>query len=264
MKYAIVEEITDRKQFWAYQPWLKKGAKFFKSFQEVPNDYIVVANYPAWLDPLKLWANAGGKFIEIEWGYWGERPSVGKARIFTRRVSYCHSHNINMKKVPYSRLHTLTPKPEDWKKERGDILLCIEPHSDWVFQRTGMTFPQWKENFLSKILSYWDGPILWREKRGGAKANRFSSYIEDLKTVHAVVGERTMACVEAVMLGYPAYTVDVSAVTPLMGNDLSLLKNPLFPDRADWFEHIAWSQFHRHEFDDGTKVADMVEIYQMN
>lgn len=263
-KYAVVEEIVEKKKFWIYQPWLKKGAKIFKTFKDVPDDFIVVAHYPAWMEPLKSWGDTGKKFIEIEWGYWGERPLIGKkARIQMYRVSYNHSHNINMKPVPYSRLHTLIPKPNDWKLIRGDSLLLIEPSPEWIKIRTGLNFDDWKKSFLSKIIPYWDGPIRWREKRGGAKANRFETLMKDINESHAVIGERTMACVEAVMLGCPAYTVDYSAVSTLMGTDLSVLKNPILPDRTDWFEHIAWSQFHRTEFDKGTDVADMVEQYQI-
>ena len=264
-KYAIVKEIVEKKQFWVYQPWIKKGAVMFDTFSDVPEDFIVVAHYPAWLEPLKTWNESGKKFIEIEWGYWGERPLESKkSRIQVYRVSYCHSHNIRMKSVPFSRINTLKPIPSPWKTKRGDILTLIEPSPEWVTKRTGLSFDQWKQNLLDKVSPFWNGPIYWREKRSGASTHRVFSFREDIEKSFAVVGERTMACVEAVMLGCPAYTIDVSAVTPLMGNDLSQLKNPILPDRSQWFEHIAWSQFHRTEFDIGTSVADMVELYQIN
>lgn len=263
LKYAIVEEILEKKKLWIYNPWILKGAKFFSSFSQVPSDFIIVAHYPAWLEPLKTWKDQGKKFIELEWGYWGEKSEGTKSRIMTYRASYCHSHNIRMKSVPYSRINTLKPSPHAWRQQRGDTLLLIEPHPEWIVKRTGLTFSQWKEGMLAKVLPHWSGPIRWREKRGGAKKNRTESFINDLSTSYAVVGERTMACVEAVMYGVPAYTVDYSAVTPLMGSDLSVLKNPILPDRTQWFEHIAWSQFHRTEFDQGTLVADSVELYQI-
>lgn len=118
--------------------------------------------------------------------------------------------------------------------------------------------------YVKKIEPFWNGPIKWRRKQGVKKGARYNSFREDLKGCWAVVGERTMACTEAVMLGYPAYTVDVSAVTPLMGNDLSVLKDPILPDRSEWLEHIAWSQFHESEFNNGAEVALMVEEYQIN
>jgi len=263
-KYAIVESILDKKNLWIYNPWIAKGALFFKTFDQVPKDYIVVAHYPCWLEPLKEWADQGMKFIEIEWGYWGERPAQGKARINTRRVSYCHSHNIKMKSTPYARSNLLKPEISPWKKNRGDYLLLIEPNPEWVTKRTGLEFNKWKHRFLDTISPYWSGPMRWREKRGGAKAGRFDSFKRDLEGCFAVIGERTMACAEAILLGYPAYTIDESIVTPLMGNDLSVLLDPVLPDRSNWLEHVAWSQFHITEFSKGSSVADMVEQYQIN
>jgi len=263
-KYAIVESILDKKSFWIYQPWIAKNAVLFKTFDHVPKDHIVVAHYPCWLEPLKKWADKGMKFIEIEWGYWGERPTQGKARINTRRVSYCHSHNIKMKPTPYLRSNLLKPEIYPWKESRGDYLLLIEPNPEWVTKRTGLEFGEWKKKFLDTISSHWTGPIRWRQKRSGAKQGRFDSFKRDLEGCFAVVGERTMACAEAVMLGYPAYTIDDSIVTPLMGKDLRALSNPILPDRSQWADHVAWSQFFVNEFSQGTLVADLVENYQIN
>jgi hypothetical protein len=95
---------------------------------------------------------------------------------------------------------------------------------------------------------------------GGAKPTRWSSYVEQLQAAHAVVGERTMACVEACLLGVPAYTTDASMTTLLMG-DISNLAAPQFPDRSAWWEHICWSQFNRAEFETAGP-ADLTELYQ--
>lgn len=264
--YAIVPELSPYKLKWLLQPWVHRGAVSFQSIDQVPKDFIILSVMnPPWLSPLKNWVDTGGKFIEIEWGYWGERPLENKkSRIQVFRVSYCHSHNIHMKPVPFSRINTLTPTPADWKKQRGNILTLIEPSPEWVEKRTGVQFDQWRQNLENKVREHWDGLIYWREKRSGASTHRFYTFIQDVNNSFAVVGERTMACVEAVMLGCPAYTIDISAVTPLMGNDLSALRNPVLPDRTKWFEHIAWSQFHATEFYQGSEVAEMVEKYQID
>jgi hypothetical protein len=71
----------------------------------------------------------------------------------------------------------------------------------------------------------------------GAKFARFETFREQVVSAHAVVGERTMACVEACLLGVPAYTVDPSMTTLLMGGIENLAK-PVYPDRAAWWEHV--------------------------
>jgi hypothetical protein len=40
------------------------------------------------------------------------------------------------------------------------------------------------------------------------------------------------------------------------------LANIKYPDREDWWDHIAWSQFHIEEFVNGN-IADLVELYQI-
>ena len=132
-----------------------------------------------------------------------------------------------------------------------------------LLQRTGKPFRVWQTEFLLNLKQYWDGPVKWRRKVGGKNPNRWPAFLNDLAGCHAVLGERTMACVEAVMLGYPAYTTDFSAVSILMGTDLNAINNPVFPDRTNWLEHIAWSQFTPEEFYNDTLVAELVEQYQI-
>ena len=260
-KYAITPELMENKTAnRVLQPWIRAGAKMFDRVEQIPNDYILISyHHPPWRSPYKEWIEKGNRHIEIDYGYWG----VNNPRRNTRRVTYMGSHNLNIKPVPYSRLKTLHPSIEDWKETRGDTLLIIEPQQNIIFERTGIDLGTWKQNILNKIEPIWNGPIKWRRKAGGKNAGRWPSFLEDLKTSHAVIGERTMACVEAVMLGYPAYTIDFSAVSLLMGQDLNDLNNPILPDRTKWLEHIAWSQFLPEEFEQGTKVVELVEEYQM-
>ncbi len=263
-KYAIVPELSPPKiSGRLLQPWIAAGAKHFRSLREVPEDHIVISvHWPPWLSPLKEWADAGRKFIEIEYGYWGELDKKG--HVLTKRVTYCNSHNSNMKQVPFSRIQYLNPPPASWQTQRGDYLLVPLPNDEFLFKRKNITLDQWQSEMLDFLKPYWDGPIKWREKRGTKGGLRQKTFRLDLQGCHAVVGERTMACVEAALLGYPAYSIDISAVTPLMGNNFLEIKNPILRDRTSWYEHIAWSQFHIEEFNKGSAVAEMVEQYQIS
>lgn len=262
LKYAYSKEVIENKSAnWILQPWIKLGAKAFDSVSQIPNDYILISvHHPPWRSPFKEWIAKGNNYIEVDYGYWG----LNNPRRNTRRVTYNSSHNIKIKTVPYSRLHTLNPKISEWRKNRGSNLLIIEPHHEVLFERTGISFQEWQRNTLSMVEPYWNGPIKWRRKAGGKKAGRWESYLEDLEQSHVVIGERTMACVEAVMLGYPAYTIDYSAVSLIMGTELSSIQSPNYPDRTIWLEHIAWSQFLPEEFANGSSVAKMIEQYQIN
>lgn len=263
IKYAIVEQIVPPKAMRFLDPWLLIGAKIYKTCDKVPLDHIIVSyHWPGWLDPLRSWVNKGGKYIEIEYGYWGDLNSKGKT--LSRRITYNNSFNLNIKKIPYSRKNIFSSRIQEWKTVRGDYILIPMPNAEFLYKRKGITLEEWKIKMLELLKPHWNGPIKWREKRGAGGGHRQLSFENDLKNCFAVVGERTMACAEAVMLGYPAYTIDDTIVTPLMGKDLSVLSNPVLPNREQWFEHVSWSQFHDNEFRNGSDVAKMVEQYQIN
>ena len=262
-KYALVREITDQKFMKFLNPWKILGAKTYNFCRDVPLDEIIVTyHWPGWLDPLKSWVSQGGNYIEMEYGYWGELNSKGKT--LTRRITYNNSFNLTIKSVPYSRKQLFSTRLQDWKLDRGDYLLIPMPNSEYLYKRKGLTLEQWQEEILNIINPYWDGPIRWRKKRGAKGGRRQLTFESDLQGCYAVLGERTMACAEALMLGYPAYTVDDTIVTPLMGKNLLNLKNPVLHNREQWFEHVSWSQFHEYELFNGASVALMVEEYQIN
>jgi len=260
-KYAICHEVIENKSSnWILQPFIKAGATTFNSIKDIPNDYILISvHYPPWRSPYKDWIDRGNQHIEIDYGYWG----INNPRRNTRRITYMGSHNLNMDIVPFSRLATLDPKILPWRENRGDQLLIIEPQQQTIFERTGKTLSEWKHSILEKLEGIWDGPIKWRRKAGGKNPQRWPTFLEDLNNSHAVIGERTMACVEAVMLGVPAYTVDFSAVSLLMGTSIEKIKDPELPNRDYWLEHIAWSQFSPDEFSKETVVVEMLEQYQI-
>lgn len=261
LKYAVCSEVIGKHAYKYIRPWIiHKDVTFFDTVAEIPNDYILLSShFSPWKMPLQEWIRQGKNYIEIDYGYWG----YNNPRRDTRRVTFNNSHNLKIKEFPYSRIHTLKPDIEDWKEPGNDYVLVILPLGQTLYDRTGLTIEEWQDNMTLKIRRYWKGDILWRKKLGGKDKNRWSSFLDQLQFAKIVVGERTMACVEAAMLGYQSISTDFSAVSLLMGTDLSIINNPIYPDRNIWFEHIAWSQFHLSEFEKESVVPDMVEIYQI-
>ena len=173
IKYAFCKQVNEnKKQGWIMQPWIELGAKIYETIDQIPADCVLISvHHPPWRSPYQEWIAAGRRHIEIDYGYWG----VDNPRRNTRRVTYGSSHNLNIKSVPSSRLHTLVPSVQDWKKTRGDYLLIIEPQQDIVNERLGIYLDQWKTQFLSKIEPYWNGPVKWRRKSGGKNPGRLLS-----------------------------------------------------------------------------------------
>ena len=259
IKYAWSPEVKSDFEKWSLLPWQRKGLKTFDRLSQIPKDHVlVVSHFAPWWSPLKEWIASGRPWIEIEYGYWG----LDTPRRATRRVTYCGHHNMHMQPRPYSRSQVFSePRQQDWRRRSGEYVLVIEPQGEILKQRTGETIDQWQARMELSIRPHWSGNIVYRPK-AGSKATRFQKYQEQLANAHAVVGERTMACVEACLLGIPAYTVDASMTTLLMGGAENL-SNLQYPDRSDWWDHISWSQFHINEFETGTTPADLVELYQI-
>ena len=259
MKYAFAHDMLGENAKWSLKPWRLRGLKEFARVADIPHGYILISSHhPPWREPLRSWIAQGRPYIEIEYGYWG--PDTPRRQ--TARVTYNGHHNMNMRPVPYSRSDLFpAPAQQPWRQTPGEYVLAIQPVEVILQERTGENLEQFRQRITEAIRPYWTGPIKWRKKIG-AKHARFETFQEQAAGAHAVVGERTMACVEACLLGVPAYTVDTSMTSLLMGS-IENLANIQYPDRTTWWEHICWSQFHRSEFET-TTPTDLVEQYQIH
>jgi len=259
MKYAFARDMPGEHAKWTLRPWQLRGLEYFDRVADVPDGHVLISSHFApWWSPLKEYIAEGRPWIEIEYGYWG--PDTPRRE--TRRVTYCGHHNMKIKSVPYSRAN-IFPQPahRPWRTTPGDYVIGIQPVEEILQQRTGENLAQFRHRLTEAVRPYWSGEIRWRKKRGGAKPDRFSSFVQELEHAHAVIGERTMACVESCLLGVPGYTVDASMSTLLMGG-VENISTMVFLDRSTWWEHICWSQFNRSEFETSTP-ADLVEQYQI-
>lgn len=257
MNYAIsLDCVSKENPGWIFTPWKLKGAIIYDKISKVPdNSILVVSHFAPWWEPLKTYINEKRPWIEIDYGYWGKNSPKRESR----RVTFNGHHNLNLKNIPYNRSQLfLEPEIAPWRKSKGSYILGILPIEEHLLKRTGETIQDFKNRLTPIISQYYDGPIVWRKKVGQLK---FQSLQEQIKNADAVVGERTMACVEACLLGVPGYTIDHSMASLLMG-DISNLQNISYPDRTKWFEHICWSQFNINEF--STVVpAELTEQYQI-
>lgn len=258
LKYAWSPEVAGAYEKWSLKGWSKKSLTHYERLSYIPQDSILICSHFApWWEPLASWIRDGRPWIEIEYGYWG--PDL--PRRATRRVTYCGHHNTTIRPRPFSRAHRFNvPQHRSWKTQPGQYVLVVEPHGEILLQRTGQTLGSWKTAVTDVIKQYWPGAIEWRPKAGN-KATRFQRFQQQLEQAHAVVGERTMACAEACLLGVPGYSLDLTISTLLMG-PIENLAQPQCPDRQDWWDHICWSQFDIDEFVNG-EVADLVEQYQI-
>jgi hypothetical protein len=124
---------------------------------------------------------------------------------------------------------------------------------------------QWINETVETIKKYTDRPVVVRERA----ANRIDRIQSDPLNkvlhddVHAVVTFNSVAAVESVMLGVPAFTLaPANAAAPVAGQDLSLIETPYWADQDKlyaWACHLAYGQFHNNEMRNGTALKILKE-----
>lgn len=158
--------------------------------------------------------------------------------------------------------HTeIIDRPNDrWKRlditiesrKQGRHILLVTP-SEKPCKFYGIDRDVWVNETISNIKKYTDRPIVVRDK--APRQQRIVTTIyDDLKDCHALVTYQSIAAVESVLYGVPAFTLAPTAADPVCDKDLSLIEAPSQQDNDKiykWACHLAYGQFHNDELKSG-------------
>lgn len=192
------------------------------------------------------------KFYYMDTGYFGN-------------TGFKEWHRI----VPNDLQHsTLTKRPEDrwrrlgitqtpWRRSGRNILLALPDDKPCRFY--GVDRQQWIDDTVTKLKSVTDRPIVIRERaprRSDRQANSFEQALA--QDVFAVVTYNSIAAIESVMRGVPAFVLaPTHAASPVASTDITKIDSPFYPDnelRYQWACHLAYGQFHTSELANGTAI----------
>jgi len=138
-------------------------------------------------------------------------------------------------------------------RKTGSHVLLVTP-SEKPCKFYGIDRDKWVNETIRKIQQYTGRLIRVRDKQN--RRSRIQDTIfDDLKNCHALVTYQSIAAVESVLFGVPAFTLAPTAADPVCDKDLSLIENPTHqdPDKIHkWAHHLAYGQFHVSELRDGT------------
>lgn len=138
------------------------------------------------------------------------------------------------------------------KRQQGKHILLVTP-SDKPCKFYGIDREQWVYDTVLEIKKYTDRPIIVREK--APRPQRIIKTIfDDFVNCHALVTYQSIAAVESVLHGIPAFTLAPTAADPVCDKDLSLIEHPTKQDQDKiykWACHLAYGQFHIDEFKNG-------------
>jgi hypothetical protein len=163
---------------------------------------------------------------------------------------------------PDDRFRHFNKKFNPWKKSGSSILIAAPDDKPCRFY--GIDKEQWINDTVSKIKEHTDRPIIIRE-RAPKRIDRIST--DTLQQaldndVFALVTFNSVAAVEAIFYGIPAFTLaPANAASPVALQDLTKIDTPYYPDNDKlyaWACHLSYGQFHISELKTG-KAKNLLE-----
>ena len=143
---------------------------------------------------------------------------------------------------------------QGWKNYNDKILLVMpNPKSCHYY---GIDIETWKNKTITEIKKFSDLPIEIRYKTSRRERNNgYTIYNAFDSGVYATVAFNSIAALESVLYGIPAFVSVPCAASPLTSTDLSQLRNPFKPDLNLILQQcysLAYGQFTLDEMYDGT------------
>lgn len=142
-----------------------------------------------------------------------------------------------------------------WKKKGRNILVVTPSEKPCKFY--GINAAEWVENTVNTLKQHTDRPIIVRSKAPLRidRSLRNTIYEQLDNNIFALVTYNSIAAVEAVAYGIPAFTLAPNAASSLCLTDLSKIENPYYPDAEEVRRlccYLAYGQFNNEELADGT------------
>jgi hypothetical protein len=201
-------------------------------------------------------------FYYMDSGYFGNFIYKGNPDGYKmhHRIVKNNLQHLSVVDRPNDRWEALQIPLHEWK-EKGDYILLVTP-SEKPCKFYNIDVNVWIKNTLNQIKKYTDRPVKIRYK--AARLERLENTIyDDMKHAWAVVTYNSIAAVEAIQYGVPAFTSAPTAADPVCDKDLSLLETPTRvsdEDRYKWACHLAYGQWTTGEFIKGKAYRMLNEI----
>jgi len=196
-------------------------------------------------------------FYYIDSGYFGNQPNP------LNPSGWKLWHRIVKNDLQHS---DIVPRPSD-RWDRLKITLHPRRHGSQIIVAApdekpcrfyGVNYDTWVEETVAKIKQYTDRPIVVRQRAPKRIDRTHSDPLSKVlaNDVHALVTFNSVAAVESVMHGVPAFTLaPANAASPVASQDLSQIDSPYWADQDKihaWACHLAYGQFNVGELKDGT------------
>lgn len=133
---------------------------------------------------------------------------------------------------------------QGWRKPGGKILLIMS--TDKPFEYYGHDRQQWIDSTVATLREHSDREIVIREKAGRGERTNDTIYDALDQDIWAVVTYNSIAAVEAIQYGIPAFCSAPTAASMITTADLTQIETPVKHDESviyKWLSCIAYSQY---------------------
>jgi hypothetical protein len=195
-------------------------------------------------------------FYYIDTGYIGNlHKKKWLHRVVKNNVQ--HTTYTAMPADRYQRLCAYYPEVNfhGWKPEGKNILLVTPSEKPCKFYN--ITRDDWIKSTTETLKKYTDRPIVVRDKglrRDRIQGNSLWAQL-DKDNIYAVVTYQSIAAIESICHGVPAFTLAPTAADSMTLKDLSQIEKPLKAEATEvkrWLCWLAYCQYSVAEFQDGT------------
>jgi hypothetical protein len=233
--------------------------EYVNMFAQGANLPIYDYNYDFGNQSILIRSMAKRKFIHECWKnnhtfYYMDSGYVGNYKSQANPYGWKVWHRIVKNDVQHNEIIN---RPDDrWKhlgysienRKQGKHILLVTP-SEKPCKFYGIDRSHWVNETVAEIKKHTDRPIIVRDKQ--PRQQRITRTIfDDLTDCHALVTYQSIAAVESVLFGVPAFTLAPTAADPVCDKDLSLIEHPTLQDKDKiykWACHLAYGQFHNDE-----------------
>ncbi len=218
----------------------------------------------------KCW-ETGRDFYYVDNGYMG---NLMKKKIWYRVVKNNIQHTKIRENMPPDRFNLLLQRapymtyvgrknPSD---QNGPILLVTPSEKPCQFYRIDKD--TWVRETTAELKKYTNRSIIVREK--GLRPDRIKEHSVAAQcfkqSIHAVVTYQSMAALEAMHYGIPAFTMAPSCVDSVANKNLADIENPYYPEAGvfqNLLNYLAYCQYTLPEFHAGHayKMIEEMQLY---
>ena len=206
----------------------------------------------------------GREFWYMDSGYLGNNrgPQNPMGHKNYHRIVKNNLQHEQIRARPADRFEALGLKMQD--RRHGSRIILAAP-DDKPCRFYGIDRAQWVQDTVSEIRKHTDRVIVVRERAPRRQDRVIQDPLSEVlrDDVHALVTFNSIAAVEAILAGVPAFVLSpVHAAAPVGDRDLAKIETPFWApadQRHEWLCHLAYCQYTVKELQDGTAFRMMNE-----